>query len=145
MKKITAFLSCALIAMSLAACDGVTTPDNAQARVDSARQLTADSNAELMMQNAVNYCSSCAAGGVTVKSGRYAGKLDTANGSLSFDGSSSDFDRAFDTYTNGMTSGYYAVMINNGAPTAAYWSESDLSSVDFTQIPEDMVVGVKTE
>ena len=131
-------------AVLLTGCFGGQTPENAQAQVDHARQMTADSNAELVMQNAVNYCSSCAANGVTVKSGRYAGTLDKAGTPPSFNGSSSDLDLAFDTYTNGMTSGHYAVMIDNGAPTAAYWSESDLSSVDFKNIPEDMVVGRKT-
>ncbi|MBR4224980.1 MAG: hypothetical protein IKR73_09235 [Oscillospiraceae bacterium] len=145
MKTMMCIPAAIMAAVMLSSCDGTTTSENAQARVDAAKQMTADSNAELMMQNAQNYCASCASYGVKLQSGRYAGSPDRASDTPAFDGSRSDFDKAFDTYTNGMTSGYYAVMIDNGAPTAAYWSESDLSSVDFKNIPEGMVVGVKIQ
>ncbi|MBQ5316708.1 MAG: hypothetical protein J6I96_04060 [Oscillospiraceae bacterium] len=142
MKRAYAAL-CAAMAVMLTGCigSGGTTVENAQNQVDESKNLAATQNAQLMMQNAQNYCADCGAKGVELKSGRYAGKLDKA-GSIVYDGSQSDFDTAMDTYTNGMTKGYYVVMINNGTPVAAYWSESDISSMDFSKEPgDDVVIG----
>ena len=142
MKRIIFAVLCAG-AMMLTGCigSGGTTVENAQNQVDESKNLAATQNAQLMMQNAKNYCASCAANGVELKSGRYSGKLGTAR-DIAFDGTQADMNAAMDTYTNGMTAGYYVVMINDGTPTVAYWSETDISSADFSKEPEgDTIIG----
>ena len=146
MRRSFAAIVCAAAVM-LTGCfgSGKMTVENAKGMADEGERVRASANAELMMQNAKNYCADCGAKGIEVKSGRYSGKLDTAR-QMTYDGSKDDFDAAMDTYTNGMTKGYYVVMVTDGNPTAAYWCESDISSMDFSKDPEgDLVIGKCTE
>ncbi len=134
MKRIAAILCPLFILLPLTACGPTRTPpEAAQSQVNSAHVLKANTNAELMFQNAQNYASSCIAQGNKLKPGRYDGKLGTGETSCSFSGDSADFQSAQNTYTNGMTGGYYSVTVGqDGMPTVAYWSEDiDLSGENF--------------
>ena len=118
----------------------VTTPREAANRVDNAKIMAADANAQLMYQNAVNYSSSCQVNSVTLKAGRYCGSLDKGAGTVNFTGDAADLETAQNTYTNGMTRGYYCVMIGEGGkPTVAYWSDTvDLSSAQLPAANEEL-------
>lgn len=113
----------------------------------SEKNITMNSNAQIVYKAALDYCIECCAKGNRVEDGIFVESFVKKDADVTFDGSHSDIKNYFNCTIGQDTKFYFCILFKNGTPQAAAWrmepfnTEVETITSD-TIIEQDQKIGI---